>query len=74
MDLEWLKNDSPQIIRFRDRKEYKKNGVFHNINGPAVKSLIDSTPDQFYIKGERLEYEEWQTKSLILQRKRKIKR
>jgi hypothetical protein len=73
-NIDWLKQEKPQIIRFRDRIIYKKKGVYHNINGPSIKSLKDSSQDQFYIDGELLEYNEWNKKSTVLKRRRKIKK
>lgn len=73
-NLDWLIQEKPQIIRFRDQIWYKKKGVFHNINGPAIKSLKDSSQDQFYIYGELLEYNEWNKKATVFKRKIKMKK
>lgn len=69
-NLDWLVYKEPQIILFRNRKHYIKKGVFHNIDGPAVESLDSNTPNEYYIKGERYEYDKWAQKSKVLKRKR----
>jgi hypothetical protein len=72
--MEYLKQETPQIILFRDRKEYKKKGVYHNINGPAIESLNQSQPHIYYINGKRMEFDEWTRTSTVLRRKRKMKK
>lgn len=73
MDLSFLQNNSPQIILFRDRIHYKKKNKFHNVMGPAVKPLKNSNVQpEYYIRGEKLSYKEWMSKSKAIKRKAKL--
>lgn len=74
MDYNWLKQETPQIILFRNEKWYKKAGVFHNVNGPAIKALNSSSEDKYFIKGKELDFDEWEKQSKVIQRRRKIKK
>ena len=73
-NFNWLINETPQIILFRDRKHYLKKGVLHNINGPAIEPLESSTPAKYYIKGEEYSYNEWLKESTVIRRRRKLKK
>lgn len=79
MNLSILENNSPQIILFRDRIEYYKKRKLHNINGPAIKPINDSSSlmyvhPQYYIWGEQLNYDDWVVKSEQIKRKKKIQK
>lgn len=70
---EWLNNHSKfQVIHFKDRTEYKKNGVYHRINGPAIEYTNKKEEDKFYYKGELYSNKEiWQ--KIVNKEVRKIK-
>jgi len=47
----WLTNNSTNsIINFKDRTEYKKNNIYHRLNGPAI-DYKDVNLDKYYYKG-----------------------
>lgn len=71
----WLINISKNsIINFKDRIEYKKNGIYHRLNGPAIDFKNESL-DCYYYNGELFENkEEWIKASTKELRKIKIKR
>lgn len=52
----WLTNPFKNcIIRYHDRVEYKKNGVFHRLNGPAIEytgNKSQNTEDKYYYHGK----------------------
>jgi len=71
----WLKNETPQIILFRDRKHYVKKGVLHNVNGPAIEPINNSSiPAKYYIKGQKYSYDKWVKESTVIKRRRKLKK
>lgn len=51
----WLNNPFKNcIIRYHDRTEYKKNGKYHRLNGPAIEYVGhkgQKTEDKFYYRG-----------------------
>ena len=73
-DLEGLK----EKIVFRDRTEYRISGQLHNHVGPAIVYTYDglhkTTPsddsDEYYLKGLRMDKEQW----TINTRKYRVKR
>ena len=75
----WLTNTSKtSIINFRDRTEYKKNGIYHRLNGPAIEFTGyngQTTHDVYYYKGEKFETkEDWKKATIKEVRKLKIKK
>jgi len=75
---EWLTNNTKNaIINFKDRTEYKKNNLYHRLNGPAIEyhEFNGQTPDQYYYRGEKFETKEaWKKATIKEVRKIKIKR
>jgi hypothetical protein len=71
----WLTNPSKNsIINFKDRTEYKKNGIYHRLNGPAI-DYKDEKLDKYYYNGELYEnVADWKKATIKELRKRKIKR
>ena len=74
----WLTNPFKNcIIRYHDRVEYKKNGVFHRLNGPAIKYQGfngQTSPDKYYYRGKLYENkEEWLKVTMKELRKLKLK-
>jgi hypothetical protein len=71
---EWLINTSKNsIINFKDRTEYKKNNIYHRINGPAI-DYKNEELDKYYYKGKLLKKEEWSKITTKEVRKIKIKK
>ena len=70
---DWLNNESKfQIINFKDRTEYKKNGVYHRINGPAIDYNTKKEEDKYYYKGFLYQNkEEWS--KVVIKEVRKVK-
>lgn len=66
---DWMNIDKKVKIKFKDRIEYKLNGEYHNILGPAI-DFNDDQKDQYYIRGERIEKLDWT--STVKNIKRKI--
>jgi len=62
-----------QCIYFKDRIEYKTNGQFHRLTGPAIE-YVNGSKGIFYIFGELLEEKDWKKKSTLLLREKKLKR
>ena len=75
---DWLTNPyKNSIIVYKDRIEYKRNGKFHRINGPAIEYTVynnQSSPNKFYYNGELIEEEEWNIKVLKINRRLKLKK
>ena len=71
----WLINTSKNsIIKFKDRTEYKKNNIYHRLNGPAI-DYKDEKLDKYYYNG--ILYEnvgEWKKATLKELRRIKLKR
>jgi hypothetical protein len=67
----WLVEDNVQkeAIRFKDRIEFKCNGLLHNKTGAAIK-YTDNTEDKYYLNGEELSLKEWKLKLRIYKIKR----
>lgn len=60
----WLTTQEEQIISFKDKIEYRKNGLLHNTSGPAItprKNYNGSSDivDEYYIDGKRLNINQW---------------
>lgn len=69
----WMNNDSKvQIINFKDRTEYKKNGVYHRINGPAIDYTYKKDEDKYYYKGELYSNKDKWSK-IVIKEVRKVK-
>ena len=72
---EWLINDKNQIIKFRNRTEYKKNGIYHRLNGPAIEYKDSIENNLYYYKGVKYpNKEEWEKVTIKELRKIKIKK
>jgi hypothetical protein len=70
----WLTNPFKNSkINFKDRTEYKKNGIYHRLNGPAI-DFNDTKLDQYYYKGIKYTEEEWKKITLKEMRRLKIKK
>jgi len=71
----WITNISKNsIINFKDRIEYKKNNIYHRLNGPAI-DYKDEKLDKYYYKGVLYEnIEDWKKATLKELRKIKLKR
>ena len=74
----WLTNPFKNcIIRYHDRIEYKKNDVFHRLNGPALEYQgVDgqTTEDKYYYRGKCYDNkEEWLKVTMKELRKLKLK-
>lgn len=65
----WLKDDfeGKSAIRFKNRIEFKKNGVYHNLTNSAI-IYTDEKDDEYYINGVKYTIDEWKFKL----RKRKL--
>ena len=78
--LDWLKTECNQKIRFLDRIEYKIDGKYHRLDGPAIEPLEDSPLDsipleEYWINGEKFkDKKEWYPVAKRLDRKLKLKR
>lgn len=70
----WLVEKSKlQKIRFKDRWEFKSNGVYHKLTGPAIE-FHNGSRGFYYINGVAMEDEEWKKKSTLLLREHKLTR
>lgn len=71
----WLTNRSiNSIINFKDRTEYKKNNIYHRLNGPAI-DYKDETLNKYYYKGILYENkDEWIRATTKELRKIKLKK
>lgn len=71
----WLNNSyKNMIINFKDRTEYKKNNLYHRLNGPAI-DYNDTTKDIYYYRGKKFDNkEEWQKVTIKELRRIKIKK
>lgn len=71
----WLNNESKtQIINFKDRTEYKKNGEYHRINGPAIDYIYKKDDDKYYYKGKLYSKDDWSKITIKEVRKVKLKK
>ena len=71
---DWLLDDTEnQKIRFKDRYEHKKNGVYHRLNGPAIE-FHDGKRGFYYIFGESMNEVDWKPKAQRLLRDKKLER
>jgi hypothetical protein len=70
----WLNNPfTNSIINFKDRVEYKKNNLYHRLNGPAI-DFNDEKLNQYYYKGIKYEFNEWKKVTTKELRRIKIKK
>jgi len=71
----WLTNNSTNsIINFKDRTEYKKNNIYHRLNGPAI-DYKDEKLDKYYYKGVLYENKaDWTISTTKELRKIKLKK
>ena len=71
----WLTNDAKvSIITFKDRTEYKKNNIYHRLNGPAI-DYKDEKLDKYYYKGVLYENKaDWTISTTKELRKIKLKK
>ena len=61
------------IIRFANRTEYKKNGKYHRLNGPAID--YNGHLGDFYINGVLFtDIELWKKTATLILRKVKLKK
>jgi len=61
----WLTNTSiNSIINFKDRVEFKKNNIYHRLNGPAI-DHNDTKLDKYYYNGEYFEDKAKWNKAII---------
>lgn len=61
--LDWLGNDKNQIIRFRDRIEYRENNNLNRIDGPAIEYFSPEKDNLYYIRGKKITYDEFKIMS-----------
>jgi hypothetical protein len=70
---DWLTNTQKvQKIRFKDRIEYKVNGQYHRLNGPAIEPL-NGNKGFFYLYGEIMNEEDWKIQAKQISRAKKLK-
>lgn len=71
----WLTNSAKNsIINFKDRIEFKKNNLYHRLNGPAI-DYNDDKKDKYYYKGELFESKvDWEKATIKELRRIKIKK
>ena len=69
----WIKPFSESVIRFQDRKEYRKDNKLHRLNGPAIE-YHSSKKGIYYIDGKKIEYNEWLVISKRRQLNKKLKK
>jgi len=67
--LDWLTNDKYQVIRFRDRIEYRKNNQLNRIDGPAIDYFSENESNLYYYNGKKLTSDEFN----ILSKTKKMK-
>ena len=72
---DWLTNAvKNSIVIFKDRTEYKKNNIYHRLNGPAI-DYNDEKLDEYYYRGKKYETkEDWKKATIKEIRKIKIKK
>lgn len=70
----WLNNSfNNTIINFKNRTEYKKNNLYHRLNGPAI-DYNDEKLDEYYYRGKKYSIEEWKKATIKELRRIKIKK
>lgn len=57
--LDWMTNDKFQIIRFKDRVEYKEDNQLSRVDGPAIEYFSGDNTDLYYYQGKKLTEPEW---------------
>ena len=78
--MKWLYEDMDrlkQVIRFKDRVEFRYKGELHNTKGPAWVGIIDNQKtgtNKYYINGNHLEHREWLIKIRPLKLKKLLKK
>ena len=71
---DWLVDGAKtQKIRFKDRWEYKQDGVYHNLNGPSI-DFHNNNRGFYYLYGEPMSETEWKPKAQRILREKKLKR
>lgn len=65
----WLNNDEYQVIRFKDRIEFRFNNKLSNLDGPSVKYFSNTKDDLYYYNGKKLTEDEFK----ILSKMEKLK-
>ena len=72
---EWLVDDTKnQKIRFKDRFEYKTDGVYHRLTGPAIDFHDKSKRGFYYLFGESMNEMDWKPIAQKYLREKKLKR
>jgi hypothetical protein len=71
----WLTNIyKNSIINFKDRTEYKKNNIYHRLNGPAI-DYKDENKNKYYYNGVLYDkIEDWKKATLKELRRIKLKK
>lgn len=68
-ELHWWLNDDfsgKEVIRYKNKTVFKKNGMLHNLTGAAIRH--NNGDEEYYINGVKLTDDEWNMKM----RKKKI--
>lgn len=81
---EWINNPfKNNIIKYHDRTEYKKNGKYHRLNGPAIEHITysgysggkSSGEDKYYYNGKLYDnVKEWKKATIKELRKLKLRK
>lgn len=61
--LEWMKNDNIQVIRFKDRIEYRENNNLSRLDGPSVEFFSKEKDNLYYINGKKITFDEFKVLS-----------
>ena len=70
---DWLaETNMDQMIRFKDKIEYRSQGILNRLSGPAV--IKNNGDEEYYIDGKNYEKEEWKKIAVPLLREMKLKR
>jgi hypothetical protein len=67
--LDWMNNDNIQVIRFKDRIEYRENNELNRLDGPSIEYFSPDKDDLYYINGKKITFDEFK----ILSKKEKMK-
>jgi hypothetical protein len=51
---EWLINDKNQLIRFKDRIEYRIDGILDRNDGPAIEYFDEKKENEYYTQGKKI--------------------
>lgn len=71
--LDWITSDNKQVINFSNRVEYKVNGKYHRLDGPAIE-FFKSDNCKYFINGVEMNKEKWKPIATNILREMKIKR